>query len=374
MTLSGIVSLLLGLHAISSIVGIDAVEVSNLSVDESDYFLIADARDGVATCTPGKTTGIVSLKPAFVASIKSKAGLAPFHERASVQTTFLSSSSVRHVDKLPFNEEGIRPPVPKGEQVGFVPLETNDDAYFDVDNECIPIREGNLVQFDGHLPHHTVVNSGSVSLLGPFHTKTMHNVGDCTSPVSDPAYTWSLEDAGGNDAGVLVLHQQETLYLRLDCFPGGFVAGQSYGISRVDFNFEICYDPPGTFDVDSVVALNGWSLASTGDLSYALTAPNECTDSPGIVAEIRVTPTSFNTLCNVVVVVAGIQATHDCSVPTVSYPEEGEKYYRLSENGDLPGRDIDCSGICWSDVCPLTPPGSSSSSSEDTTSTSSSDD
>ena len=163
-----------------------AVEVSTVAFDETDYSILADAKDGTKTYTKGKTTGQAALKPAFISLLNGASGNPfSFHdnkmkgagEGAVIQTTFLTATSDRHVDHLPADESGVRRPVPKGERVAFLPLETNDDAYFDVEDICVPIEEGNLIQFDGGSPHHTVVKSGTVSLIGPFHTKTMENVG-----------------------------------------------------------------------------------------------------------------------------------------------------------------------------------------------------
>jgi len=37
----------------------------------------------------------------------------------------------------------------------------------------MPLVKGSLIQFDGTILHNTIVQSGSVRLLGPFHIQSM---------------------------------------------------------------------------------------------------------------------------------------------------------------------------------------------------------
>ncbi|KAL9189948.1 hypothetical protein ACHAXT_009623 [Thalassiosira profunda] len=173
---------------------------ADATLDDPKFSILIDAQEeGTPTCTPGKSIGLAALKPAFVTSLKASAGVVPFslHENegaagAVVQTTFVTSTTSRHVDRLPPNEDGVRLPVPEGDLVTLVPLETNDDAHFDVENTCFSIKKGQFIHFEGGRPHQTVVGSGTVSLLGPFHAKTMKNVGGAMSmPTAPPAPTVS---------------------------------------------------------------------------------------------------------------------------------------------------------------------------------------
>jgi thioredoxin reductase len=62
--------------------------------------------------------------------------------------------------------------------VGFIFLNTNHNATFVHQRDGrIPVVAGNLVTFDGNLPHHTVVTDGAVHLVGPFHLQTMQYIG-----------------------------------------------------------------------------------------------------------------------------------------------------------------------------------------------------
>ena len=88
-----------------------------------------------------------------------------------VQTTFLSSTSDYHQDHK--HDDGTL----VEDQVGFVALNTNNDAYFDHPDMKVPIHEGAFIRFNGSEPHRTVVNKGNVHLLGPFDLKSFGKVG-----------------------------------------------------------------------------------------------------------------------------------------------------------------------------------------------------
>ena len=47
-------------------------------------------------------------------------------------------------------------------------MEDNDDAHFTIGSMSIPVVKGSLVRFNGARSHHTIINSGSVEMLGPF--------------------------------------------------------------------------------------------------------------------------------------------------------------------------------------------------------------
>jgi hypothetical protein len=55
-------------------------------------------------------------------------------------------------------------------QQGFYVLNDNPHAYFETDDDelCIPFVRGSFLAFNGRKPHRTVINDGSVDLLGPF--------------------------------------------------------------------------------------------------------------------------------------------------------------------------------------------------------------
>ena len=90
-----------------------------------------------------------------------------------VQTTYLTATSNYHQDHKHNDGTLVE------EEVGFVALNTNYDAYFDHPDMKVPIREGVFVRFKGSEPHRTVVNNGKVHLLGPFDLKSFGKVGGC---------------------------------------------------------------------------------------------------------------------------------------------------------------------------------------------------
>ena len=83
-------------------------------------------------------------------------------------------------------------------RVAFVPLETNPNAHFDIEDTCLPIKRGRMVVFNGRSPHRTVIRSDSpssgkhgaagVSFLGAFQMSTFLPVGTIlgTAPVPSP--------------------------------------------------------------------------------------------------------------------------------------------------------------------------------------------
>jgi len=89
-----------------------------------------------------------------------------------VQTTFLTGTSNYHQDHKHDQAATL-----VEDEVGFVALNTNEDAYFDHPDMKVPIREGAFIRFKGSDPHRTVVNKGSVHLLGPFDLQSLGKVG-----------------------------------------------------------------------------------------------------------------------------------------------------------------------------------------------------
>ena len=66
----------------------------------------------------------------------------------------------------------------------FVFMEDNDDAHFTIGSMSIPVVKGSLVRFNGALSHHTIINFGSVEMLGPFEGGWLSAVGVVTPNVS----------------------------------------------------------------------------------------------------------------------------------------------------------------------------------------------
>ena len=62
-----------------------------------------------------------------------------------------------------------------GATQGFYVLNDNPHAYFETDDDelCIPFVRGSFIAFNGRKHHRTVINDGSVDLLGPFDLPTL---------------------------------------------------------------------------------------------------------------------------------------------------------------------------------------------------------
>ena len=201
----------LALVLVASSIGAASGEAASIDVSKylptmpgetkNHYSILVDANEGYQSCDPGKTIGLAAIEPAFKIFLKSRAGVNPFSPyenegTAMVQMTHLTKTSRFHADHLPPDEKGVRNPVPKGSRVAFLPTETNHDAYFEVNGMCLAIEKGRLIEFDGSCPHRTVVNSGSVHLLGPYEVTTMMSVG--TPPPSCPDHPCPCETDEGD--------------------------------------------------------------------------------------------------------------------------------------------------------------------------------
>eukprot|EP00986_Skeletonema_menzelii_P014760 scaffold10191_cov240-Skeletonema_menzelii.AAC.1 len=100
-----------------------------------------------------------------------------YHAAQQVQTLYLTESSVRHTD-CRLEGAPVNPSDPNGSLTAFYVQESTADAYFDIDDDemCIPFLEGNVIYFNGGLPHNSVVKSGAVKLVGPFLLQGLKSV------------------------------------------------------------------------------------------------------------------------------------------------------------------------------------------------------
>jgi len=117
-----------------------------------------------------KRLGIINLSPAFFYrrpdvpdQQEHGAGAGVTNIGALTDTRILTRTSPVHFDLYQSGEV-----VNGDEDVAFVMLNSNPDAYFQHGGTSVPIVEGSLVYFNGSTPHNTVVNSGRVHILGPF--------------------------------------------------------------------------------------------------------------------------------------------------------------------------------------------------------------
>jgi len=99
-------------------------------------------------------------------------------DKIPVVTSLISKTTTVHKDH---HRDGHL----AAEQVGFVFLNDNEDASFVHGNEQVPVRSGNMVAFQGDIPHNTVVRSGNVQLLGPFALSSFQPVGEPSESICE---------------------------------------------------------------------------------------------------------------------------------------------------------------------------------------------
>lgn len=97
---------------------------------------------------------------------------------ADVPTMIITESTNPHVDI--FLQSGQY--VTDEDRVAFVFLNDNPDASFRHGEVEIPVEEGRLVYFNGNVIHNTVVENGSVHLLGPFNLRNLKDRVGFTGP------------------------------------------------------------------------------------------------------------------------------------------------------------------------------------------------
>ncbi|KAL7441056.1 hypothetical protein ACHAXM_008290 [Skeletonema potamos] len=169
---------------------------STLLFPDADFRVHIDASVQSSSDAPnnrlsysGKVFGQASVYPAFIQKLQQATGKivnlpegCSFHD-VQVQTLYLTESSARHTDTrirgkgdniklIPLNESD-------GSLTAFYVQESTVDAYFETDDDelCIPYAEGSAVYFNGGLPHHTILKSGAVKLVGPFLFSSLESVG-----------------------------------------------------------------------------------------------------------------------------------------------------------------------------------------------------
>ena len=169
------------LLSLSSLQSTSAIEVSMINMDDvsENHRVVSDAFNpyGDSSYVRGVSMIKSGLKKLLVKTANQDMDVSSMdpQEWHEVQTTFLTSTSKYHQDH---KHDETRTLVE--DEVGFVALNTNEDAYFDHPDMKVPIREGAFIRFNGSDPHRTIVNKGSVHLLGPFDLKSFGKEGFST--------------------------------------------------------------------------------------------------------------------------------------------------------------------------------------------------
>ncbi len=165
----GFAALLLSVASFAS-----AIEVSMIDMQDvmENHRIVTDSSDPYGGSSYARGVSLIKseLKNLLV---KTANDPSEWHE---VQTTFLSATSDIHQDYHQDRKHNEAATLVE-EEVGFVALNTNNDAYFDHPDMKVPIREGAFIRFKGSEPHRTVVSKGNVHLLGPFDLKSFGKVG-----------------------------------------------------------------------------------------------------------------------------------------------------------------------------------------------------
>ena len=166
-----------------------------------------------------RSYGSASVYPSFLKKIQKSLLAADNFDDAiirQVQTVRLTESSQRHTD-CTMDGPNVARVLEKNsdEQVGLFFQNTNPDAYFETDDGdlCIPIVEGTFISFDGSMPHRSVVNSGSIDMIGPFDLSSTElisvwGLGFGTNPPPSPPPTMDSKSGkqskGGGDVRNLI--------------------------------------------------------------------------------------------------------------------------------------------------------------------------
>jgi len=139
-------------------------------INEADLYHVSQLHQ--ATCRADILRGEAFLSQELISAIKRKAGIFsarhPKKEEeesgAFVATRRLINTSPVHAD----HHKASGQLVGEDKKIGFVFLNSNPDAFFKYGDTEVSIVKNTFVHFKGRYPHNTVINSGEVSLLGPF--------------------------------------------------------------------------------------------------------------------------------------------------------------------------------------------------------------
>ena len=92
-----------------------------------------------------------------------------------IHTTTIVDTTEPHIDHVR-DADGTSHPVTTS--TAFIVLNNNNNARFSFNGMSIPVMRGSLVRFNGgDHKHHTIIESGSVDLLGPFEGESLRRVG-----------------------------------------------------------------------------------------------------------------------------------------------------------------------------------------------------
>ena len=165
------------------------------------------------------------------------------------------------VETSPLHTDGVvgdQVMVSAGSSQGFYVLNDNPHAYFEMNDDelCIPILKGNFITFKGHRPHRTVIDDGSVDLLGPFDLHSLKCVRPCYC--STGVVTGTQDDGSGRQLG------EETETVKT-------ISGNVFRGTKYDDNMNEITEHYMTYNV------TGLPRCSNCNMSLAFSNAQECT-------------------------------------------------------------------------------------------------
>jgi len=263
-----------------------------------------------------------------------------------LQTRFINESTLQpHVDRYHHNNEVAV------DDVMFVALDSNPDAYFTHGDSSISAVAGRLFRFNGSIKHGTTFNGGNpIRLLGPFSTKNFASVGDPTG-VSCPAGGYCLDDppmvGGGlntNTVGSFNCPGVRECYELLD----------GTGVGDCPSGTGVCIFPLG---IGSIVGIGDGTSCSEDSNCYV------CTNNAGTCP-----PPTTSTMATTTAAATTTQATTTTTTTSSSSPTfvcNGQCYKYDSVTRALT-IDTSSNNVCESDtfcvetadVCPTDTPSS----------------
>ena len=118
-----------------------------------------------------RSFGRVWLEKRFIREMQEFGGVSSSPDLSRSSGDALTKMRMTHIVKTSeWHTDGIVGGGRLSAAQGFYVLNDNPHAYFETDDDelCIPFVKGSFIAFNGRKPHRTVINDGSVDLLGPF--------------------------------------------------------------------------------------------------------------------------------------------------------------------------------------------------------------
>lgn len=176
-----------------------SVTVTHVEAVEDRGYTVIDA-GFVDASLRGRRMGTATVSPSFSQTLGIPSTSPTLYHTTLTETSPLHSDCYTASSPSPHDQRKKRT-----ELTTFVMLNTNPDAIFIHDNVEVAVKAGNVVTFDGNIGHFTKINSGDVTILGPFGASSVESIandgvavewhfgsvlggysGECSQPSYDP--------------------------------------------------------------------------------------------------------------------------------------------------------------------------------------------